>query len=144
MEYTLVQIIHLLCAIIFIGFIFADIFIFPAIKKKLGEEIYNSVMSAMISRGIIIYPLIVIVLMISGGYMFNNYINSETGYFTTSLQMLLWLKVFLVLLIILGVIYTIFCKLAKKEPVGFMKHFHAYALIVSVAIVIIAKFMFLA
>ena len=144
MEYTLVQIIHLLCAIIFIGFIFADIFIFPAIKKKLGEEIYNSVMSAMISRGIIIYPLIVIVLMISGGYMFNNYINSETGYFTTSLQMLLWLKVFLVLLIILGVIYTIFCKLAKKEPVGFMKHFHAYALIVSLAIVIIAKFMFLA
>lgn len=144
MEYTLVQIIHLLCAIIFIGFIFADIFIFPAIKKKLGEEIYNSVMSAMISRGIIIYPLIVIVLMISGGYMFTNYINSETGYFNTSLQMLLWLKVFLVLLIILGVIYTIFCKLAKKEPVGFMKHFHAYALIVSVAIVIIAKFMFLA
>ncbi len=144
MEYTLVQIIHLLCAIIFIGFIFADIFIFPAIKKKLGEETYNNVMSAMISRGIIIYPLIVIVLMISGGYMFNNYINSETGYFTTSLQMLLWLKVFLVLLIILGVIYTIFCKIAKKEPVGFMKHFHAYALIVSVAIVIIAKFMFLA
>lgn len=144
MEYTLVQIIHLLCAIIFIGFIFADIFIFPAIKKKLGEETYNNVMSAMISRGIIIYPLIVIVLMISGGYMFNNYINSETGYFTTSLHMLLWLKVFLVLLIILGVIYTIFCKLAKKEPVGFMKHFHAYALIVSLAIVIIAKFMFLA
>lgn len=144
MEYTLVKIIHLLCAIIFIGFIFADIFVFPAIKNKLGEEIYNNVMNAMISRGIIIYPLIVIILMLSGGYMFTNYINSETGYFTTSLQMFLWLKVFLVLLIILGVIYTIFCKLFKKEPIAFMKHFHAYALILSVAIVIIAKFMFLA
>ncbi len=33
MEYTFVLIIHLLCAIIFIGFIFADVVVFPAVKK---------------------------------------------------------------------------------------------------------------
>ena len=141
MEYTLVQIIHLLCAIIFIGFIFADIFIFPAVKKKFGVETYINMMSAIISRGMKIYPLIVLILISTGGYMFTKYINSEAGFFNTPFQMLLLLKVFLVLLIILGVIYTMFCKLTKKEPVPFMNHFHVYALILSVAIVIIAKLM---
>ncbi len=142
MEYTLVQVVHLLCAIIFVGFIFADIFIFPAVKKKFGQDTYDNMMSAIVGRGIIIYPLIVITLIASGGYMFTKYINSEAGYFSTSLQMFLWLKVFLVLLIILGVIYTIFCKIIKKEPVKFMKYFHTYAFILSIGIVSIAKFMF--
>ncbi|AXX96112.1 MULTISPECIES: copper resistance protein CopD [Arcobacter] len=142
MEYILVQIIHLLCAIIFIGFIFADIFIFPAVKKKYGEETYDKMMNAIISRGIKIYPLIVIILITSGGYMFTKYINSEVGFFNTPSQILLLIKVFLVLLIVLGVIYTIFCKLTKIEPISFMKHFHTYALILSIIIVILAKLMF--
>ena len=142
MEYTLVLIIHLLCAIIFIGFIFADIFIFPAVKNKFGVETYTNMMSAIISRGIKIYPLIVLILISTGGYMFTKYINSEAGFFNTPFQILLLIKVFLVLLIILGVIYTMFCKLTKKEPVAFMNHFHVYALILSIFIVIIAKFMF--
>lgn len=142
MEYILVQIIHLLCAIIFIGFIFADIFIFPAVKKKYGEETYDKMMNAIISRGIKIYPLIVIILITSGGYMFTKYINSEVGFFNTPSQILLLIKVFLVLLIVLGVIYTIFCKLTKIEPISFMKHFHTYALILAIIIVILAKLMF--
>lgn len=98
--------------------------------------------SAIVGRGIIIYPLVVIILISSGIYMFTNYINKEVGYFNSSLQILLWIKLFFVLLIILGVVYTIFCKLAKIEPVSFMKHFHAYALLLSIAIVVIAKLMF--
>ena len=39
MEYLLVQTVHLLCAIIFVGFIFADIFIFPAVKKSLVKRL---------------------------------------------------------------------------------------------------------
>ncbi|RXJ96923.1 copper resistance protein CopD [Arcobacter sp. AHV-9/2010] len=142
MEYLLIQTVHLLCAIIFVGFIFADIFIFPAVKKKLGQEAYDKMISAIVGRGIIIYPLVVVVLISSGIYMFTNYINKELGYFNSSLQILLWIKLFLVLLIILGVVYTIFCKLAKIEPIAFMRHFHTYALLLSIAIVVIAKLMF--
>ncbi len=142
MEYTLVQIIHLLCAIIFIGFIFADIFIFPAVKNKFGVETYTNMMSAIISRGIKIYPLIVLILISTGGYMFTKYINSEAGVINTPLQLLLLIKVFFVILIVLGVIYTMFYKLTKKEPRKFMKYFHTYALILSIGIVILAKFMF--
>jgi len=142
MEYTLVQIIHLLCAIIFIGFIFADVVIFPVIKNKLGEETYTNTINAIVSRGLKIYPPIVLILIASGGYMFTKYINSELGVFNTSLQWILLLKLLLVLLIVLGVIYTMYCKLTKKEPVAFMQRFHLYALILSIAIVILAKLMF--
>ena len=38
MEYTLVQIIHLFCAIIFIGFVFTDLFVLPVMKKVLKED----------------------------------------------------------------------------------------------------------
>ncbi|WP_419765874.1 MAG: hypothetical protein ACNI28_04435 [Arcobacter sp.] len=142
MEYTLVQIIHLLCAIIFIGFIFADVVIFPVIKNKLGEETYTNTINAIVSRGLKIYPPIVLILIASGGYMFTRYINRELGVFNTSLQWILLLKLLLVLLIVLGVIYTMYCKLTKKEPVAFMQRFHLYALILSIAIVILAKLMF--
>ena len=142
MQYTLILIIHLLCAIIFIGFIFADVIIFPAVKNKHGEEFHTNMIEAIVGRGLKIYPPIVLILMGTGGYMFSKYINSTIGYFNTSMQVLLWIKLFFVLLIVLGVIYTMYCKLTKTEPVRFMNYFHTYALILSFLIVIIAKFMF--
>lgn len=142
MEYTLILVAHLLGAIIFIGFIFADVIVFPAVKNKFGQEFHDNMIEAIVGRGLKIYPPIVLILMGTGGYMFSKYINSTLGYFSTSMQILLWVKVFFVLLIVLGVIYTMYCKLTKTEPVGFMHYFHTYALILSILIVIIAKFMF--
>lgn len=142
MEYTFVLIIHLLCAIIFIGFIFADVVVFPAVKNKYGEEFHTNMIEAIVGRGLKIYPPIVLILMGTGGYMFTKYANSNLGFFDTPLQILLMIKLFFVLLIVLGVIYTMYCKLTKKEPVGFMNYFHTYALILGIAIVILAKLMF--
>lgn len=142
MEYTLILIIHLLSAIIFIGFIFADVIVFPAVKNKLGEEFHTKMIEAIVGRGLKIYPPIVVLLMATGGYMFSKYVNSELGYFETSMQVLLWIKLAFVVLIVLGVIYTIYCKLTKTEPVAFMNYFHTYALVLGIGIVILAKVMF--
>mgnify|MGYP001563678357 CR=1 FL=1 len=142
MEYTLILIIHLLSAIIFIGFIFADVIVFPAVKNKFGEEFHTNMIEAIVGRGLKIYPPIVLLLMGTGGYMFTKYANSDLGYFSTSMQVLLMIKVFFVLLIVLGVIYTMYCKLTKTEPVGFMNYFHTYALVLGIIIVILAKLMF--
>ncbi len=142
MEYTFILIIHLLSAIIFIGFIFADVIVFPAVKNKLGVEFHTKMIEAIVGRGLKIYPAIVVLLMGTGGYMFSKYVNSEVGYFETSMQVLLWIKLFFVVLIVLGVIYTMYCKLTKTEPVAFMNYFHTYALVLGIAIVIIAKLMF--
>ena len=143
MEYSLALIIHLLCAIIFIGFIFADVIVFPVVKKNLGQKFYDDMIEAIVGRGLKIYPPVVILLVLSGGYMLTSYVNSTLGYFNTNLQILLLLKVFCVLLIVLGVIYTIFCKLTKRQPVAFMEYFHTYALVLGIIIVILAKLMFM-
>lgn len=143
MEYSLALIIHLLCAIIFIGFIFADVIVFPVVKRNLGQKFYDDMIEAIVGRGLKIYPPVVILLVLSGGYMFTKYVNSSLGYFNTNLQILLLLKVFCVLLIVLGVIYTIFCKLTKRQPIAFMEYFHTYALVLGIIIVVLAKLMFI-
>ncbi|KAB7885434.1 hypothetical protein [Poseidonibacter ostreae] len=142
MEYTLILIIHLLSAIIFIGFIFADVIVFPAVKNKLGVEFHTKMIEAIVGRGLKIYPPIVVLLMGTGGYMFSKYVNSELGYFETPMQILLWIKFAFVVLIVLGVIYTMYCKLTKTAPIAFMNYFHSYALVLGIAIVILAKVMF--
>ena len=142
MEYTLVQIIHLLCAIIFIGFVFADLFVLPAMKKVLNEDEQQKVIGAISSRARMIFPLSLLILLLSGGYMFAKYINSELGIFNSSLQILLIIKVLLAFAIASGVVYSLVNKVLKRTPHPIMKHFHKFVLVSGILIVILAKFMF--
>ena len=143
MEYTLVQIVHLLCAIIFIGFVFADLFVLPAMKKVLNEDEQQKVIGAISSRARMIFPLSLLTLLLSGGYMFAKYINSELGVFNSNLQLLLILKALLALVIASGVVYSLANKVFKKTPHPIMKHFHKFVLILGILIVILAKVMFI-
>ena len=143
MEYTLVQIIHLFCAIIFIGFVFTDLFVLPVMKKVLKEDEYQKVNVAISSRARMIFPLSLLTLLLSGGYMIAKYINSELGVFNSNLQLLLILKVFLAVLIASGVVYSLVNKIFKKTPHPIMKHFHKFVLILGILIVILAKVMFI-
>ena len=142
MEYTLVQIIHLLCAIIFIGFVFADLFVLPAMKKVLNEDEYQKVTAAISRRARMIFPLSLLILLLSGGYMFAKYVNSELGIFNSSLQILLIIKVLLAFAIASGVVYSLVNKVLKRTPHPIMKHFHEFVLVSGILIVILAKFMF--
>lgn len=144
MEYSIVLIVHLFCAIIFLGFVFADLFVLPVIKKVLNEQEHEKVMTAISSRARMIFPLSVLILILSGGYMLASYINSELGVFNTNLQLLLLLKVFLALMIASGVVYSIVNKVLKKTPNSIMKHFHKFVLFSGILIVILAKLMFVA
>ena len=143
MEYTLVQIIHLLCAIIFIGFVFADLFVLPAMKKVLNEDEYQKITGAISRRARMIFPLSLLTLLLSGGYMIAKYINSELGVFNSNLQLLLILKVFLAVLIASGVVYSLVNKIFKKTPHPIMKHFHKFVLFSGIIIIILAKVMFI-
>ena len=142
MEYTVVLIVHLLCATIFLGFVFADLFILPSMKKVLDEQEYQKVMGVISARAKMFFPLSLLVLILSGGYMFAKYINFELGIFNSSLQLLLVLKVLLALAIAFGVVYSLVSKLFKKTPHSIMKHFHKFVLVSGLLIVILAKSMF--
>ena len=143
MEYTLVQIIHLFCAIIFIGFVFTDLFVLPVMKKVLKEDEYQKVNVAISSRARMIFPLSLLTLLLSGGYMIAKYINSELGVFNSNLQLLLILKVFLAVLIASGVVYSLVNKIFKQTPHPIMKHFHKFVLFSGIIIIILAKVMFI-
>ena len=77
MSYTIVLIIHLLGAIIFLGFVFADVIVLPAMKKVLNDEEHQNVMNSISNRARKIFPITVLILILSGGFMLSKYINSD-------------------------------------------------------------------
>ncbi len=142
MGYTIALIIHLFCAIIFIGFVFADTFVLPVMRKVLSEQETQKVMEVVTMRARKIFPTSVLLIILSGGFMFSKYINSNEGVFNTNLQILLMIKVFLALIIVCGIIYSLSMKALKRKPHPIMKHFHKFVFVVGTCIVILAKLMF--
>lgn len=143
MSYSIVQLIHLFAAIMFLGYIFTDVVILPALKRKLGNDEYIKIKQIIGKRAVKIFPITLLIIILSGGYMFSKYVNSVDGFFDTSLQKLLFIKLVLALVIVLGVVYSLSCKFLKKTPFAFMKNFHHYALFLGILIVILAKIMFI-
>ena len=142
MSYTIILTLHLFCAIIFIGFVFADIFVLPVMKKVLDQESLEKVNLFIGNRARKIFPISLLILVLSGGFMLSKFVNSTLGAFNTPLQVLLMIKVFLAFFIVCGVIYSLSMKLLKKQPHPIMKNFHKFVLVNGFLIVILAKFMF--
>lgn len=140
--YPTLLIIHLLCAIIFLGYIFFDVVIFPNVKKIFGQEIANKASKAISTRGTKIMPLCILGLFITGGMMLSHYIGGDMGIFQTNFQKLLLLKVLLALFIVALVIFSLSCKFIFKtrNPIG--SFIHPIALILGFFIVVLAKIMY--
>ena len=133
--YNITLIIHLLSAIIFVGFLFTDVVFFSVLKNKYSKEEFNNIKNFMISkRAIRIMPFIIILLLLSGGHMAIYHIDNLNIFFI--------IKLSLALLIFIGVIYSLIMKFIVKKPSAkFMKKFHTYALVMSFIIIICAKLM---
>ncbi|MCI6989465.1 MAG: copper resistance protein CopD [Campylobacter sp.] len=140
--YPYAQIIHLICAIIFVGFLFFDVVIFGIAKRYMPSEVAKSAKMAISKTVIKIMPICVFLLIITGGMMMSSWVNSDIGYFGTNLQKLFMLKVFLGLMLFLIVLVTLTCKFILKRPAPF-GDIHKYVLCVAFVIVLIAKIMFL-
>lgn len=141
--YSIALIVHLLCAIFFVGFIFADVVVFRGLLLRYTEEETQEIKETIYSYGVKIYPFFVLLLMGTGGFMFSKHINSTLGYFDTNLQILLWIKFFLVLCIVVGVGYALSCRFRGIQEAGFMKNFHFISLILGLIITVLAKVMFM-
>lgn len=140
--YPIILIFHLFCAIIFVGYLFFDVIIYPNVKKTLGAEIDAKVSNAIAKRGRKIMPFCVFMLLITGLFMLFRYIGGDTGIFNTNLQKLLIIKVILASSIFILVAISLSCAFIFKckNPLG--KIIHPVALIFSFFIVIFAKLMF--
>lgn len=142
--YPYFLIVHLICAIIFIGFIFTDVIILNAIKKYFDKETCDKIFSVISKRGVKIMPICLLLLVFTGGAMVSRYIGVEQGFFDTPLQKFLMLKIICALLIVLMVITSLTFSyiIKKKNPLA--KIIHPVALILGFFIIVFAKLAFYA
>ncbi|EAI3169316.1 hypothetical protein E3F25_07760 [Campylobacter jejuni] len=125
--YTLT--IHLLCAILFIGYLFVDVFVLGVVKKK-NPNFDKSLFSATRVK---IMPFVVLLLFLSGGAL--------AGFHFKPLNLLFAVKIILAFGILSLVVFSLFCHfiLKKKNPLGVF--IHPFVFVLCIAIVILAKLM---
>ena len=141
--YPYAQIIHLFCAIIFVGYLFFDVIILRAASKKMPPELAQKAKQAIGSVAVKIMPICVLLLVLTGGMMMSNWVGSKAGgYFETNLQVAFMIKFFLAMVIVAAVIVNLSCKFIFKRPSP-LGDIHPIALTFAVLIVLLAKVMFM-
>jgi len=142
--YPYAHLLHLILAIIFLGYVFSDLAVISVIKNKLNKENLQEVNKSLGQRSFKIFPLTLLILVLSGGMLMSRYINSNAGFIQTDLQKILVFKTVLVLIIVLGVLSNLYVKFTKKKKSNFMQNnFHKLVIVLGFFIVVSAKLMFL-
>lgn len=143
--YPYAHIIHLVLAIIFLGYVFTDVFMISALKNKFGKETDEKINQTLGAKSFKIFPISLLIIVLTGGMMMSRYINSNAGFFETDLQKLLVIKIVLALIIASGVLFNLFTKFTGRQKPHFMQeHFHKVVLVLGLFIVILAKMMYTA
>ena len=139
--YVLFLIIHLFCAIIFVGYLFYDVVFVRIAKKrflknKIDPSSFFETIGGVISR---FMPFVVLLLFISGGILSSSYLKAESF---GMMQALLLAKIALASLIFLLVIFSLSCHyiFKCKNPLG--RFIHPIVLSIAIAIILLAKLMF--
>jgi len=141
--YPYAHIIHLLLAIAFLGYIFTDVIMISSITKRLTGEKKQEINKTLGARSFKIFPISLLIIVLTGGMMMSRYINTEAGLFETGLQKILVFKIILASIIVLGVLSNLFTKFTGRKKTAFMQnHFHKLVLVLGFFIVVSAKYMF--
>ena len=119
------HLIHLICAIVFVGFLFFDVIIFLRAKKKPSAEIAKKARQATSSVAIKIMPLCVSPLALTGGMMTGGRIGSKAGgHFGSNLQIAFITKVFAAFIALAAVVANLTRKFALARRATFTVHLH--------------------
>lgn len=143
--YPYAQIVHLFCAIIFIGYLFFDVVVMRFVAKSIEREEFSRIANAIESKITRFMPLVVLVLFLSGGMMSSSYIGFQAGFFTTTFQKLFMAKIILASCIFLLVIMslTFHFVLKKPNPIGKYISMHTLVFAIGVCVTLLAKIMFI-
>ena len=142
--YPYAHIIHLVLAIIFLGYVFTDLAVISTLKNKFTKETQQKINQTLGARSFKIFPLSLLALVLTGGMMLSRYMNSDAGFIQTDLQKILLFKVALVLVIVAGVLSNLYVRFTKGKKSNFMQHhFHKLVIVLGLLIVVSAKLIFL-
>ena len=141
--YPYYQIIHLVSAVVFGGFVFAEVFLFPSIEKLYGKKHRNESEYAIVKRGIKIIPVFFVLLLITGVLMYLQHIHSIDELFATPFNIALNIKVFMVILTTIGIITAIVLFFTGRSESRLFEWIHHLAVVLVFAIIIMAKVMYM-
>ncbi len=142
--YPYAHIIHLILAIMFLGYVFTDLAVISALKGKFDKENQQKINQSLGKRSFKIFPISLLFLVLTGGMMMSKYINSTAGLAETNLQKILLFKIALVTIIVIGVGSNLYTKFSSGTKSSFMQnHFHKLVIVLGLGIVIAAKAMFM-
>ncbi len=127
--YPYILTIHLICAIFFIGYLFVDVFILSAIKRKNPNFDKNLFSSA----GVKIMPFIILLLFLSGGAMITFHLNP--------LNLIFLIKLVLAFSILSLVVFSLFFHFVLKRKNPLTRFIHPFVFVLCILIVILAKLM---
>lgn len=128
MSHQLIVLIHLICAVLFVGAVAMEVFILEPVRKQIGDAVFQKVEFHLFRRIRRTYPLAVIPLYVTGFYMYFGHIDNYGGFselIATSFGQLLTLKmtIALGLLTIFASSPFLFMQPEKRSPVGHLMHF---------------------
>ena len=139
--YPFSLIVHLVCAIIFIGYVFFDVCIYPFAKKTVNPQTLEAVKKAYTKGSAVVFGTAFLLLLISGTYMAKDYFGGELGWWQSNFQKILLLKIFVLLIMCFVTFISVLNVTILKKSDPFGKFSHLIALVLCLIIVVLAKFM---
>jgi len=146
--YNIVLLIHLLSAMLFIGWGFAKLFVVTPTKKVIGESAYVALQSALSKKVWKIYPPNMLVLLTTGTIMFFRYISFKDGVFTTPFQTILIIKALIAygigVKVVTSITKRLFFKYKNSQDLNPVEsNAYYYIIAAGITIVILAKVMYM-
>lgn len=139
--YLFFLIVHIFSAVAFVGYVFFDVCIFPFAKKHVDEDTLARVKKAYTKGSAKVFGTAFLMLIISGIFMAKEYLGGENGWFGSSFQILLMVKIGVLWLMCLVTAISLFFVYKLKKPDPFGKYSHHIALALCIVMIILAKVM---
>ncbi len=142
MLYPYALIIHLLCAIGFIGVVFFEVFILEGMRPHLGHAVMETVETGLVRRARQIMPYVVGMLFLSGSYLGYEQFSASRLSWNNSFSILLSVKIVLALSVLVHFISAMRAASTGCMSSDRFRKTHISVFIHMVLIVILAKSMF--
>lgn len=142
MLYPYVVIVHLFCAISFIGVVFFEVFILEGMRPHLEHATMEAVEAGLVRRARQIMPFVVGLLFISGTYLAHEQFAASGLSWSNSLSVLLSIKIALALSVLVHFVSAMRASAAGCMSSDRFRLTHISVFIHMVLIVILAKSIF--
>ena len=140
LTYFLALVIHLVCVIVFVGYVFFDAFIYPLAKKQCSDDILRKVKKSYSKGSAKIFGVVFLLILFSGIYLASYHL-TDSCCFENTFQILLIVKLVLFLIMVFITLISVFFVVVLKKPDPFGEYSHLIGFVLCFLIVICAKAM---